>query len=243
MLYKQLQDAGLNETEAKIYLASLELGQTSVSRIARKSGIKRTTVYLSLENLASKGLISTIKKEGNSLYYAEDPRNLERIMTERKERISKLMPELLAFTNLIDKKPEIRYFEGEEGLKEVIMDSLNYGTKEILMMFSESYLSDFGEEFFEETYRPERIKRKISSRVLMPNNEQMLNFSTNNEQSLRQAKYLPPDLFKINIQIMLYEKNKISIISYKEKFAFIIDSPEIYQSFKSIFETMWATAK
>ena len=56
MNYIQLQDAGLSETEAKIYLAALELGQTSVSRIARKSGIKRTTIYLSLENLMEKGL-------------------------------------------------------------------------------------------------------------------------------------------------------------------------------------------
>jgi len=243
MQHNQLQDAGLNETEAKIYLASLELGQTSVSRIAKKAGIKRTTVYLSLENLMQKGLASVIKKDGKVYYYAEDPRNLERIMTEKQERISNLMPELLAFTNLIDKKPEIRYFEGEEGIKDVIMDSLNYGTKEILMMFSESYLSDFGEEFFEGTYRPERIRRKISSRVLMPNNEQMLNFSSNNTQSLRQSRFLPPDLFKINIQIMLYEKNKISILSYKERFAFIIDSPAIYDSFKGIFETMWAGAK
>ncbi len=243
MLYKQLQDAGLNENEAKIYLAALELGQTSVSRIARKSGIKRTTVYLSLENLMQKGLMSAIKKDGKIHYYGEDPRNLERIMEERKQKISTLVPQLLAFTNLIDNKPEIRFFEGEEGIKDVIMDSLNYGTKEILMMFSESYLSDFEEDFFEKVYRPERIKRRISSRVLMPNNEQMLNFSSNNPQSLRQSRFLPPNLFKINIQIMLYEKNKISILSYKEKFAFIIDSQAIYESFKSIFETLWATAK
>ena len=65
MLHKQLQDAGLNETEAKIYLATLELGETNVGRIADKSGIKRTTIYLSLENLIKKGLISMIKKRGN----------------------------------------------------------------------------------------------------------------------------------------------------------------------------------
>ena len=243
MLYKQLQDAGLNEMEAKIYLASLELGQTSVSRIAKKAGIKRTTVYLSLENLMQRGLASAIKKDGKTYYYAEDPRNLERIMEERKQNISKLMPQLLAFTNLIDKKPEIRYFEGRDGIKDVIMDSLNYGTKEILMMFSESYQSDFGEAFFEEVYRPERVRRKISSRVLMPNNEKMLNFSSNNTENLRQSRFLSSDIFKINIQIMLYEKNKISILSYKEEFAFIIDSQAIYESFKSIFETMWVGAK
>ncbi|MDD5463541.1 MAG: helix-turn-helix domain-containing protein [Candidatus Moranbacteria bacterium] len=241
MLHKQLQDAGLNETEAKIYLASLELGQTSVSRIARKSGIKRTTIYLSLENLAAKGLISTVKKEGKSLYYAEDPRNLERIMQERKDRISKLMPELLAFTSLIDKKPEIRYFEGVEGIKEVLMHALNNADQEICNMYSEVFITDFDEKYFTEYYVPERMKKKIFVRTLVPDNELMR--SLESEKSFRKIKLLPPDLFKINIEIMLYGKDKVNIISFKEKFALIIESPAIHNSFKSIFETLWATAK
>lgn len=243
MLYKQLQDAGLNETEAKIYLATLELGQTTVSRIARKAGIKRTTVYLSLESLKEKALISAIKKYNKTSYYAEDPRNLERIMEERKQRVSNLIPKLLSFTNLIDKKPEIRYFDGEEGIKGVVMDSIKHGTKEILSFFSETYISDFSEQFYEDVYRPARIKNKISGRALTPDIPKMKSLASHDATSLRQTKFLPHNLFKINIQIMLYEKNKVSIISFKEKFALIIDSQSIYESFKSIFETLWATAK
>lgn len=242
MLPNQLQDAGLNETEAKIYLAALELGQTTVSRIARKSGIKRTTVYLSLENLKEKGLMSTIKIRGKANYYAEDPRNLERLVAERKDRISKLIPRLLAFTNLIDKKPQIRYFEGIEGIKEVHKDTLNYPNREICMFFSESYISDFGDDFFAEYYRPERKKRKISARAILPDNEEMRALAAGNEESLRRTKLISPDLFKIKFQMMIYGGSKVNIISYKEKFAFIIESHDIYESFKSIFETMWAMA-
>lgn len=243
MLYEQLQDSGLNETESKIYLAALELGQTSVSRIARKSGIKRTTVYLSLENLRNKGLISALKKDGKAYYYAEDPRNLERMLQEKKERISKLMPELLAFTNLIDKKPEIRYFEGEEGIKEVLMDALNFAKKEICMIYSESYIADFDEKYFSQYYAPERLKRKIIARTLVPDNEQMRILSTTNEKNLRKMRFLSPNLFEINIEIMLYSDNKMSIVSFEEKFALIIESQAIFKSFQSIFETMWAGAK
>lgn len=243
MLYKRLENAGLNENEAKIYLAVLELGQTSVNRIALKAGIKRTTVYLSLENLMKKGLVSAIKKAGKTLYFAEDPRDLERIMEERKKEISDIIPQLLAVTNLIDSKPEIRYFEGTEGIKEVLMKTTEQPDQEILMLFSDSYISDFGDEFFEKTYRPERIKNRISSRVLMPETAQMKELSGKNQQHLRKSKFLPPDLFKIAIEVLMYEKNQIAILSYKEKFAFIIDSPAIYESFTSIFETLWAGAK
>lgn len=239
MLYSQLQDAGFNETEAKIYLAALELGQTTVSRIARKSGVKRTTVYLSLENLMKKGLISSVKAESSHMFFAEDPRNLERMMEERKERITKLVPQLLAFTNLIDKKPQIRFFEGSDGIKEVLKDALNYPSQEILMFFSESYIADFGDEFFAGYYRPERIKRKISARALLPDNEEMRKVTENDEKNLRRSKLIDPNLFKIKFEMMIYGGGKVNIVSYKEKFALIIESVEIFESFKSIFETMW----
>ena len=243
MLYKQLQNVGLNETEAKIYLATLELGQTSVGRIAQKANIKRTTVYLSLENLMQKGLISAAKKNNKTTYYAEDPRKLESIMEERKQNILKAMPQLLAFTNLIDKKPAVRYFEGEEGIKEVLKDSLEYPGQEICMLFSESYVKDFGDDFFEKYYIPQRTKHKIFSRALLPDNIQMHKLASNDQKHLRKSKFLPNNLFKIKIEIMIYGNHKISIISYEEKFALIIESTQIHDSLQSIFETMWISAK
>lgn len=243
MLYKQLESAGLNENEAKIYLAVLELGQTSVNRIALKAGIKRTTVYLSLENLMKKGLVSAIKKTGKTLYFAEDPRDLERIMEKRKKEISDIIPRLLAVTNLIDSKPEIRYFEGTEGIKEVLMKTLEQPEHEILAMYSRTSFPDSGRDFFDDVYRPERIKRKIFSRTLMPQNEQMKELSGKNSQHFRQSRFLPPDIFKTDIEMLIYGNSKIAIISFKEGFAFIIDSPAIHFSFKSIFETLWAGAK
>lgn len=244
MLEKQLLHAGLSETEVKIYLAVLELGQTSISRIAQQAGIKRTTVYLSLTRLMEQGLISAVKKGNRTSYFAEDPRELERIMERRKKEVSDIIPQLLTFTNLVDKKPEIRYFAGEEGIKEVLMKTLSYPEQEILTMFSDSsYLPDFEEKFFVNVYRPERIGRKIYSRVLMTENTRMRAFSQKNTEQFRNSKFLPANLFTIGIEMVLYGNNGVAITSYKERFAFIIESPVIHASFKAIFETLWAVAK
>ena len=42
MLEKILKNIGLNEKEAKIYLALLELGKSKVPEIAKKAELKRT---------------------------------------------------------------------------------------------------------------------------------------------------------------------------------------------------------
>jgi HTH-type transcriptional regulator, sugar sensing transcriptional regulator len=240
MLHKQLQDAGLNETEAKIYLAALELGETSISRIAKKSAIKRTTVYLSLENLVQKGLISAIKKKNRTYYYAEDPRNLARIMEEKKERVLKLVPQLLTFTNLIDKKPQVRYFEGLDGVKEVLEETLNYPNQEIRMFYSETSINDFEDKYFSNYYVPKRLARRISVRAILPDNAQIREYAMTNQTSLRRTKFFPSDTYKVTISILLYGNGKVCIISYLEMFALIIESPQIYESLKGIFETMWA---
>ncbi|MEI7498178.1 MAG: helix-turn-helix domain-containing protein [Candidatus Falkowbacteria bacterium] len=243
MLYKQLQDAGLNEIEAKLYIAALELGQTTVGRLAQKAGIKRTTAYLSLESLSQKGLIATIHKAAKKYYYAEDPRSLEQIMAERQQRISKLIPELLAFTNLVDKKPGFRYFEGMDGIKHVFEDALEYPNTEICMLYSESYQQDFDPNYFSSYYVPKRVAKKISSRTILPDNPAMHELAGSNQKSLRQTKLISADLFKLKIEIMIYEKHKVSIVSFAENFGLIIESPRIHESFLSIFETIWALAK
>lgn len=241
MLFKDLQEAGFNETEAKIFLAALELGESSVQRIARKAGIKRTTVYLSLENLMHRGIMSAIKKKGKTFYYAEDPRNLERIMEERKRRITNLIPQLLAFTNLIDRKPQVRYFEGEAGIKEVMMHALDHAKKEICVMYSIRYAVDFDEKFINEYFAPERAKRKIASRALAPDTHEIRALEM--QKVLRQVRFFPPDLFKLNVEFLTYGADKVSVLSFPEKFALLIESVPVHDSLQSVFETMWQMGK
>lgn len=238
MLIKELQNAGLSEREAKVYLALLELGETNINRLAKKSKVKRTTVYLIMDSLKEKALVSHIKKGNKTFFYAEDPRNLERRIEEKRKAIEKAMPELLSFTNLIDKKPEIRYFEGKEGIKEVYLDTLKYPEQEILAWFSEAFI-DFDKEFFDEIYIPKRVKNKIFARVILPDNEITRNFKEIDEKALRKTKLIAQKKFDIRVEISLYGKNKIAIMSYEEEIALIIESNKIFEALKCIFEFMW----
>jgi len=243
MLQKELQKAGLSEAETKVYLAALELGETTIVRLAKKSGVKRTTTYLVVDTLKEKGLISSLKKKNKVFFYAEDPRVLERIMDERKNALSKIMPELLSFTNLIDKKPQVRYFEGAEGIKEVFKNILHYPNQEMCAWFSESFATDFEEEFFHNYYRPQKRIKRINTRAILPDTPLIRKMIANDQRDLRQSKLLPVDQYNIDIEIDIYGNNKVGIISYEEKFAMIIESQKIHKSLKSIFEVMWGMIK
>ena len=151
-LLNELKEAGLSINEAKVYLASLELGESTIVRISQKSKVKRATVYLAIDSLKEQGLISFTKRKNKTLFFAEDPRKLQEKIEEKKEKIAKIMPELLSFSNLIDKKPKIKYFEGREPVKEIFRDLLNYPNQELIGWFpDQSYW--LGDDFFSDFIR------------------------------------------------------------------------------------------
>ena len=239
ILLELLADTKFDQKEAQVYLALLELGQTTVSRIAQKSGIKRTTIYLSLENLMKKGLITTFKVGNKALYYAEDPRSLERLAEEQKDRISKMMPQLLAFTNLIDKKPKIRYFEGTEGIKDAYRDTLNYRDQETLAWASQEAVKYFDSDWLTNVYLPKRVEKKIWQRTIAPDNPEIRNFTDKDQIHLRQTRFIPKDQMPLEVEINLYGKQNIAVMSFEEKIGLIIESKKIYNTLKSIFEMNW----
>lgn len=61
-MIEKLKNLGLNEKEARVYLAALELGEASVQEIAQKSGVKRVTAHVAIEKLKTEGLLYEEKK-------------------------------------------------------------------------------------------------------------------------------------------------------------------------------------
>lgn len=241
MLEQELKKAGLTENEAKTYLAALELGETTVSRIAKKSGIKRTTTYLAIDSLKEKGLISAIKKRDKTFFYAEDPRKIVENIEEKKKEVEKSIPELLSLANLIDKKPKIRYFEGHDGLKEVYKDTLNTPGPEILLWASDDRIDYFDEKFVLEYYVNRRLAQKLPIRVLAVESEFMKYQHTIDVQKLRQMRLIKPGQCVFSAEINLYGTNKIAIISHRESIGLIMESQKIFETLKSMFEVMWAS--
>lgn len=58
MLNQELQELGLNPTEAAVYLAAVAHGRISHTELGHTTGINRTTVYSTVNQLALKGLVA-----------------------------------------------------------------------------------------------------------------------------------------------------------------------------------------
>jgi sugar-specific transcriptional regulator TrmB len=239
MLVNDLQNLGLSSKEAKLYLAVLELGEANIQQIAFKSGVKRTTVYDVINSLKEKRLLTEITKGKKTFFSAEDPRKLESQLDERKETLKKILPELLSITNLLDKKPTIKFYEDNEGIKEVYKDTLNYPDQELMAWVSQEAVVGFDVEWLDKYYLAKRLAKKIWVRAIGPDVPEMQQYKGLDEKSLRKTKLVSAEEFPFEVEINLYGKNRIAVMSFAEKIGLIIESPKLYRTLKSIFELSW----
>ena len=236
---KELSQFGLNSKESATYLAILELGEANIGQIVKKSRVSRTTLYDVLDSLKQQALISSSRRGTKTFYYAENPRVIGEKLDEKKRTLERMLPELLAIANAIDKKPKIRYYEGLEGIKDVYRDTLKFPEQELLAWVAEEAVGAFDEEFLNKYYLAKRIEKKIWVRAIAPNLPYMLRYQGLDRASLRTTKLIDPKKFPIDVEINLYGKSRIGIMSFTEELGLIIESEKIFRTLKSIFESQW----
>lgn len=234
-----LEEIGLDEKETKAYLSLLELGESSIQRLADKSGLKRTTLYHVIDALKAKALVGTTSRKNKKYYFAEDPRNIKKQMEERNEKFERLLPELLSISNFIDKKPKIRYFEGPDGIKEVFRDTLNFPRQETLAWISLDAVKYFDIDWILNSYVPRRVEKKIWQRAIAPDESYMKNIKADDQKHLRQTRLISSKEFPFKVEINLYGNSNIGIMSFEEQIGIIIESKKIHTTLKSFFEMHW----
>lgn len=235
-----LETFGFNEKEAHVYVTLLELGAAPMSRIVKKSGLKRTTLYDTLETLKKRGFVSVTKQNGRAVYLPEDPRTIGDKLDEQQITFNKILPELLSITNTFQKKPIIRFYEGIDGLKDIYTDCLKYEDQEVLAWTPEE-LELFDQAFLNNIFTPKRLKNKIWMRVLAQDHPFMRTHQKRDVAELRKTTIVEDSGFNLDVEIMLYGNSSVGIISFVDQMGLIIESKSISRTLKSIFEQQWRT--
>ncbi len=248
MIKETLEELGFSDKEADVYLAMTKLDQATASSIAKETGIIRTTVYDILEGLMQKGLISKVKKSGKTYYYSLSPDKLidylEREKREfskkvdlQKEKVSKIMPKLVSIQNLHSvNKPKVRFYEGEKGMREAYEDSLQ--ADGIIRAYANVEEMHKGLPNFFPEYYERRAEAGIHIRAILPQNETSVDRASKDSEEMRTTKFLPEKNMTFTPEINVYN-NKVLIASWKESMAIVIESKELADFHKLMYELLW----
>lgn len=249
MLKNFFEQLDFSKKESLTYLALLEIGPAKANAIAKKTGLNRTTIYDVFDVLLQKGLISKYKKSGGTFFNALNPKQLLsyldrekeekiKLVEKQKQQITDLLPQLISLQNIYSTKPKVQFFEGEKGMRGAYEDTLN--SREMILAYANvQTMYEVLPNFFPEYYQ-RRARKKIFIRAILPRNELSIERAKHNQKEMRDTRFLPDDQMTFSPEVNIYN-SKILIASWKEKMAVIIESKELVDLQKLIYNLLWET--
>ncbi|MFH0969743.1 MAG: helix-turn-helix domain-containing protein [Patescibacteria group bacterium] len=242
-LKKALLQFNLTEKEIIAYLTLLEQGNLSILDISRTSEINRVTIYSAIDELKRKGLVTESRRGKRKLFVAENPANLTNILQEKKERIVKeekilqniILPTLKAIDINEEKRPQIKFFEGADGINRVFDEYILKYPEAIDCGSYDTAIKAVSKKF-EIKYFTQIKKRRMFFRMLLEDTPLNREFAEIGKGSVH-VKFLPEET-KSSADILVFGPN-IALISYDRLTATLIEDKSIAESILMYLNFMW----
>lgn len=240
---KSLQKLGLNDKEQEIYFALLQLEKATANQIAHKANIKRPTTYDILYRLQNDGFIYETEENKKRYFIANEPKKLIEILENQKRDLERDLPVLNSIFNTNPKKAKVAYFEGYEGIKQLYEDSLLCTKKneEILGYVTNEtveYLNDYAVDYVDR-----RVAKGVSFRGIYQDKPELRQHLKKDKEHLRKSKVVSEKQFPIKNEINIYADKMIIITYSPAPYGILIESKEVVDTQRSIFEMAWRGIK
>ncbi|HSX15144.1 MAG TPA: helix-turn-helix domain-containing protein [Candidatus Saccharimonadales bacterium] len=250
-LISSIEDLGLSQKEARVYLANLMLGPATVQKIADQSGIKRVTTYVILESLNNLGLVSQSSRGKKTFFVAEEPKSLQRLLQKKEEAIKEqkshfqaILPDLDRLINMPVESPNVRFYDTAEGIK-TIMASFLESNREVGTLYGISNLDQiyaFFPEFRPTLANPHRQAAGIHSKFIYTSQEGPILKATDKESN-RESRYVPSNAYPLNGDITIVGDHIVMLsLSGNKPIGITIQSQELAKALKAIFDLAWLSA-
>lgn len=243
---EELIRLGLAPNEAKVYTALLDRGSATVSEIAQKAGINRTTVYDVVSRLGEMGLVTKAAATKKQRYAAEAPEKLPLVLQRRAEHAleqahdaERLVAKLKLLTKSHGAKPQVKLFEGASGIKS-LYDQTLLSQEPIRSFSSTASLEGFDPEYLHAYYR-RRAAKRVFIKAIINDQPSAHEYQSQDKRLFRELRIVPKEMMDIVPEVYVYDNN-LAIFSLKEKLAVLIESPDIANALKKLYDLAWSKA-
>lgn len=249
---KEITDTGLSLEQAVVYEVLLKLGESPASTITKAipntTPLSRPLVYKVLEELIQLDLASKLDESGKiAKFTPKHPVAITKAIDKQKERIELTKKQFLATSgklsslfNLSVGKPGVQFYEGKDGVWEVLMDSLS-ATEEILTYADleaiAKYIPDLNAE-----YSTMREEQDVKKRGLVIDSPEARKFLKSYDGRVTSTKLITSTNACASFQtvVQIYD-NKVSYITLTDEYLLgvIVTDQYIANTHKYLFESMW----
>jgi len=240
-LIHTLEDIGLTEKEAIVYLALLSLETATAYQIAEHCEVKKPTVYVILEDLRKKGLVLKVPHAKKALFVAQDITEYLGAQESRLKAARASVPKLHALGS--KPKESVYFFNGLRGMAQAMDYKLN-------SMHGKTFHSFYGnlenspDEIVRlfDTWDKKTLAQNVAFRLIMPekNKDRQKNLLQLAKEESEQIKirFLNPYEYPGNVSLEIGQ-DFVRIMDANNLTATIIDDPATAEAVRQIFRIVW----
>ena len=241
MLFKDLQNIGFSKNLALVYVSLYELGGVAkAGEIIQKTKLHRNIVYVSLQKLKEKKLITDVQRRGVAVYKTLDS---SRIMNEvrEKERLAKQVIEELDALKIHPKTQEVTVHEGIDGFRDhslsVIKRAKKGDTIRIIDSIGDKWCDLMGEKKYT-AYKNLQIQKNIHLLMISYTETTYANPLSKEYPELFELKTIPQP-HKNPTQVYIYN-DTIALQMFTEPISVIeIKNIELAKMYQNYFDLLW----
>jgi len=236
-----LEDLGLTNAEIKVYIALLELGNSSAGPILEKTRLQNSVVHRTLHTLIEKGLINFILEGKHKVYGASDPKNFFAYLEDKKKRFEQVLPELEEKRALSKESKGAVIYRGKKGVNQIYSELLNSEGKEYNTFGGgkDVTYNVMGEHWWRNLH-VRRIAKKIKSRQVFDTTIEKYGRELN-KLPYTSIKFLPQEFAQLTETVIIGDYVGIIIFS-KEPYGILIHDKEVANGYRKHFELLWKSA-
>lgn len=242
------EQAGLTKDQSALYAALLAKGQQTAREATFEAKVNRTLGYAVLKQLEDMGLVIKSEEPGKvATFSPAHPAVLqERIDAAARsaERaaiaLKSALPDLSSAYNLATGRPGIRFYEGLDGIKEVLEDTLT--AKETICTYAdlemiEKFIPDINRD-----YAAKRDKLGLKKKALLLDTQENRFLLEGYHTKVTDVKLIKTEAAPFKTVMQIYD-GKISYFTLGTDIlvGVIITDPYIYSMHKALFEAQWAS--
>lgn len=233
----------IQDAQAEIYLGLLKMGGGGYTQIAKKTGIKRTTLYPILEKMEKRGLIK--KSLDRKAFLPIMPPQLFEKLQGNNLMFFHAIPQFQELMRRPEKMAKMKFYKGRKGIQQLFLDDLKSfeNTKEkIFRSVSGASFYAFDADFRDE-YAKKRQKTGVETRLIASDDLREYEKKYKIQFSMQKVKYLPESLGRITGRIAACP-SRISLIGFlKDESGIMIESAELAETFIKFFDFAWGMLK
>jgi sugar-specific transcriptional regulator TrmB len=233
-----IEQLGYSPHEVTVYLAALELGGSTVTEIAAKAKLPRTTVNLVIHALQKKGLMNAYLKRRRKILTAENPERLMTVLKEQSAALEVVLPELQSLRRDPSAKSTVRTYHGAQEIKQIMNDILESKHHISAMLSWDDWTDLLGKSYLED-FIERRYQHYLRIRLLAPKTKNATALKSKDSQELRVTQFLPELVTIANANFIYANKVAIITLNKKNPVGILIEDEDIHHAMEILFENLW----